>query len=175
MMHRRYDTFVQRLGSSIIDGLLFTLFYFIVESITDNDIAWDITSDILWLGYSIYFHGRYGQTIGKMAMNIKVVDHLNESNLIGFQRAALREIGLIMFILIDINLRLWMYAEGNYVFLSLFLSCGWTIAELVTLWFNKKRRAIHDLIAGSVVIDVAKYTDWERKYYYAEENKKAAS
>jgi len=36
----------------------------------------------------------------------------------------------------------------------LFSTVGWGLAEIVSMLFNKKRRAIHDYLANSVVIDV---------------------
>lgn len=174
MTDRRYNTFVQRLGALLIDGIIFGGFYLLVDSITGENTLWDISSDLLWIPYSIYFHGKYGQTLGKMAFKIKVVTYRDENRLLGFQGAAKRELYSICFLTIDLLLRL-LVDEKPYFGLTISLSLGWLLSEIIVLWSNKYRRAIHDLIAGSVVIDVAVPTEWERKYYYGEETKKADS
>jgi len=43
----------------------------------------------------------------------------------------------------------------------LFSTLGWTLAEIISMLFNKKRRAIHDFLANSVVIDVKVYSNAE--------------
>jgi uncharacterized RDD family membrane protein YckC len=174
MTDRRYNTFVQRLGALLIDGIIFGGFYLLIESITGENTLWDISSDMLWVSYSIYFHGKYGQTLGKMAFRIKVVAYPDENRLLGFQGAAKRELYSICFFSIDLLLKL-LADEELYFWLSTSLFLGWLLSEIIVLWSNKYRRAIHDLIAGSVVIDVAVPTEWERKYYYGEETKKADS
>jgi uncharacterized RDD family membrane protein YckC len=42
-------------------------------------------------------------------------------------------------------------------YLILFSTSGWLLAELITMLFNKKRRAIHDFLGNSVVIDSRVY------------------
>ena len=155
----------------MIDGILFAGLYFLLESFTGYSYVWDVLTDLLWICYSVYFHGKYGQTPGKFLMKIKVVDHLNEAAVIGYQRALLREIGTILFILIGGILHFTVSDPETYDISRLLITFGWLAAELLTMWFNQKRRAIHDLIAGSVVIDIAQPTEWEKKYYYGGKGK----
>jgi uncharacterized RDD family membrane protein YckC len=47
---------------------------------------------------------------------------------------------------------------NNYDNFTLIVALVWILLELITMLANKKRRAIHDFIAGSVVIR----TDYEK-------------
>jgi uncharacterized RDD family membrane protein YckC len=113
--------------------------------------------------YVIIGHGKYGQTIGKRLMNIKVFD-INEQNIIGYKRAFFRE--AVWFfantILIAYSAaatyngtagnKEWHYKSNSGV-IGLTMSI-WFMLELVTMFLDSKPRALHDLIAGSVVIDI---------------------
>lgn len=103
--------------------------------------------------------GRNGQTWGKMALGIKIFD-LNEIDNIGYKRAFYRE--CIPMVLSVLGLLYVLFFGkpnshekwGDDDIFSLIQSF-WFIAELVTMLFSIKRRAIHDLIAHSVVINIS--------------------
>src|SRR5688572_8653044 len=70
-----YAGFWRRLGGILIDGLLlgglgFPWIHFDSRSVA---VIYMFLASILGWIYQIYFHARWGQTIGKMAMGIKVV------------------------------------------------------------------------------------------------------
>lgn len=146
----KHDTFFSRLGAVIIDGIPFIALYFSLETVVE-EVVCDIVSDIAWIFYSIFLHGKYGQTFGKWVLGIKVVDHSTEK-IIGFGRASLREIITIVFIPLDLLIRWWFdsYESSEFVFLSIY--SGWIIAELIVMFSNSKRKAIHDYIARTVVV-----------------------
>lgn len=89
---------------------------------------------ILSGAYSIYLHSSRGQTVGKMAMKIKVVD-METGELIPYGRAGIR----------------WGVQQ-----LLAILTCGigGLLDGLWPLW-DQKRQALHDKPANTVVIDVA--------------------
>jgi uncharacterized RDD family membrane protein YckC len=121
--------------------------------------------------YSIYFVGRWGQTIGKMALKIKVV--ALDGSEAGFERAFYRYSVDLAFSIISTAMTvhaLFSITGAAYDSLSFdgkmkllidntpswsaavdALSYAWIGSELVVLLFNKKRRALHDFIAGTVV------------------------
>ena len=91
----KYNTFSKRLLAGIIDTSVFLPFSIINRQIENNNnknllISWTIFYTICWTLYVIIGHGKYGQTIGKRLMNIKVFD-INEQNVIGYKRAFFRE------------------------------------------------------------------------------------
>jgi hypothetical protein len=95
-------------------------------------------------------HGKYEQTNGKHLMGIKVFD-IQEQNVIGYKRSFYREavwffakiVGLTFFIIATYNPLTQnqdlsdTYLNG-YVRLTISI---WFVLELVTMFFNKKRRA----------------------------------
>lgn len=170
---RRYKTFVQRFASALIDGIIFLPISLLFGSLTDTNhrstfIFWSFLYNCIWLAYPIYMHGKYGQTFGKMASAVKVYS-TDEKSTIGYRKAFLREI-----IWVGITILGFMYlilgaapdnnpkdAYDDFVLYPTLIS---TILELATMFLNTKRRAIHDLIAGSVVLDITKYRKWDIEY-----------
>ncbi len=167
-MTSRYDTLYKRIIAALIDCLIFLPFSFIdylIEDTTSKSLflTWTILYTFIWTTYVVVGHGKYGHTIGKKLMKIQVLDK-NEQMPIGYGRAFIREsvcffaavIGIIYFIIatysnpvINESLR-ETYFEN---FVSRITSI-WFILELITALTNNKRRALHDFLAGSVVVDI---------------------
>ncbi|MBT1703407.1 RDD family protein [Chryseosolibacter indicus] len=160
----RYNTFWRRFFSGLIDGIIFVpiglLDYLIIDSenvsILILGVAFSYSSFYV---YTIYFHWSSGQTLGKNWMDVRVVDK-SETRLLTFRQSIMRDsiyiilelIGLI--ILISRILELGRYPLGesaieNYLD---WLATLWFLLEIATMLTNKRRRAIHDFLAGSVVI-----------------------
>lgn len=171
-----YAGFWRRALSLIVDATLI-LFFFILywKLLYGRSIAialiGQLVLPILGYVYTIAFHAHWGQTIGKMVAKIKVTRL--DGTKIYYKEAILRSsvdiflslIAIYGFIYAYMNLEAanWstltfsqqgaLVAENNptgntYMFLS---EC-WFWSELVVLLFNKKKRALHDFIAGTVVI-----------------------
>lgn len=123
--------------------------------------------------YSLYGHGRFGRTIGKYLMGLRVV-RCDGSDL-GFFRACRRyavDGGLSLFsgigaiaVLRDANEEAFHAAGGwverlgyrstiepEVVTLMSWLWWAWLTIDLFVMFSNRARRALHDVIAGSVVI-----------------------
>ena len=169
MIEQKYNTFWPRFGAAIIDALVFIpleiAHYFITSyynSFSNTFIyLWFIFASLAFLIYSVLMHGTYGQTLGKMAMNVRVLD-VSENKLTMFQ-AFKRD--MIPIILTCICIVITLVERINYTgsnsssiaytiasYVIEYLGFAWFIAEIITMLFNDKRRAIHDFIAGSVVI-----------------------
>ena len=113
-------------------------------------------------------HWIKGQTIGKIICEVKVYDK-NEGRL-SLRQAVLRD---IVPIVSNIIFSFYFYSDLDkyYKFLTggikgfglfpkwfkilLIMSFIWFVIEIVTMLTNKKRRALHDYIARSVVCRVA--------------------
>lgn len=168
-MHTKYTSFGERLAAGLIDGLVFVPFV-IVDSvfIAKNTngwlvVTWTMLMTIASFLYSVLMHARYGQTLGKMAMKIKVVD-VSETRDIGLRKAFLRDSVWIAVELIGFFILLYgIVSEGfisddiTLVYDSYFAWFGgaWFLLELITMLTNSKRRALHDFIAGTVVMKLA--------------------
>lgn len=107
-----------RVGASVIDGLLLAPVHFLVPP-----VGWLIGSM-----YWVIFHWLWGQTLGKMAMKIRVVTV--EGGPLSLGVAVLRYIG--------------------YLLSALTLGVGYLMVA-----FRQDKRGLHDLVAGTRVARIA--------------------
>jgi len=163
----KYQTFWPRFCAGFIDGLIFLPLSFADSFLSAPErgpaiiIIWSgIIYSAYWL-YSVLLHSRYGQTLGKMAMKIKVLDVL-EVRIPTFRQAFLRDIGYILLNTLSLVYLIYLVLAGQYVRGTeisavpgqILTQAGlvWFLLEIVTMVTNPKRRALHDYIAGTVVI-----------------------
>ncbi|MFN0060760.1 MAG: RDD family protein [Planctomycetota bacterium] len=166
MLDARYHTGWRRVGAAGLDQLALLpidlLFLWLFDHVTDTALL----VLLYWLNatyrlvYSVWLHGCFGQTLGKMFVGVIVVDITGRR--IGLRQAFRRD---SPFILLAIANALTgtgaivggvkpLELEGMMLPIIFVGSCGliWLIAELVTMLSNSKRRAIHDWIGGTVVV-----------------------
>lgn len=159
---RKYRTFWPRVLASLIDMVvifIITIFPSMLRVGLNSfsyHWAWDLLLNLLVLTYYIRMHGEFGQTLGKMAMGIKVV-RVSDEGPINYKQAAVRDIvpismvilSTIFYLLQDITgFELWYWQ----VYILENIWGIWGLAEIITMLTNKKRRAIHDFMAKTVVI-----------------------
>lgn len=164
----KYNTFGKRFVAGLIDEIIFIPFTMLNNRIGDTDnktifIGWVLFHTICWTLYVVIGHGKFGQTIGKRLVGIKVFD-LNEKDLISYKNAFIREsvwfftvIAGIIYLTISTSNSATLSETAKVAYYEEVIgltSVIWLILELVTMSFNKKRRALHDFLAGSVVIDL---------------------
>lgn len=165
----RYNTFGKRFVAAIVDGIVFMPVGYLLNYLNQFDsISFGIIGSLLytlaWTAYIVIGHGKYGQTLGKRLMEVKVLA-LDEMNTIGYKRAFIREsvwfftdmaaILYFAFTLFSPRTDSPYYGIDSVSFILSLTSLGWLVAEMVTMLFNEKRRAVHDLMAGSVVINLS--------------------
>jgi uncharacterized RDD family membrane protein YckC len=160
----KYKTFSKRFYAGLLDGLVLLpagfLDYLVIESKNTAVIATGtVFSYCLFFVYSVYFHWSTGQTLGKKWMGIRVIDK-SEVRLLTLKQSFMRDsiymllqvIGLV--ILVSQIIELGEYPlDGSAIKSYLdWLSMLWFLLEIATILTNRRRRAIHDFLAGSVVI-----------------------
>lgn len=144
--------FIRRLGAYLIDSMLVGSVYYVVLMVGMVAVAivaagQDFEGDgfmiglvLVYLLYPVlslaYYAGmessKMQATVGKLALGIKVVD--SQGRQLGFGRAAARWAGSIV----------------SYLILYIgFFMAGWT----------RRKQALHDLMAGTFVVDKWAYTD----------------
>ncbi len=166
-VEQKYKTFWPRLGAAFLDGAA------LAPLIWLDKILWNTTSIpiilFLWLliytaislSFSIGFLYYFGQTPGKMATGVIVLDHHGKK--LSFQQAILRNIVSVVItplslFIVSKNLFIGEIANRGYgedmqfLWWNMGLMMIWMFLEMITMLFNSKRRAIHDLIAGTVVV-----------------------
>lgn len=168
----KYRTFWRRFWAWFLDGFVVAIPLAIGASVaqavgliesTTSPYARQ-TMELLALAYTIVMHARYGQTVGKMATGVKVLD-VSESKDIGLRQALLREIvPLFVGVLSTVYLVVFGAMLGQEevtgpaaVVLHVvgFAFLLWIVSDIVTMLFNRKRRSVHDFVAGTVVVRIA--------------------
>jgi uncharacterized RDD family membrane protein YckC len=164
----KYSTFWPRFWAAFIDGIIFAIILY-VESLlfgfdyNQQDNFLQTFNAIQLAIYSVIMHGLCGgQTFGKMALGVKVLNHDNELE-IDLKQALRREsVNLVLNILSLILILVVASSLDTTGTLSTFLTLSvavlavvglvWVISEFVTMLFNDKRRALHDFIGKTVVV-----------------------
>ena len=154
----KYKTVLYRIIAAITDAIFISLFLYILMKyafgieLFDNSERTPFLNTMLSLSpyiYSIAFHAIFGKTIGKMFSGIKVVKNTDETK-ISVTQAFLRD--CIPFILVVIYAIPALSSFYIIILLTSIINILWPVLEIVTTLTNKKRRALHDFIAGTVVI-----------------------
>ena len=151
----RYRTILRRVAAWLFDLLPFLPalvvggIYYQHSQGTALGIAWTLALSVAGIAYSVYFHGRYGATPGKAMMTLRVVSAEKEEKM-GFRRALLRESPWMVMGALAMIEDHWA-ASSVATIISRLTSCWLTVDVLVAI-FHPKRRAIHDIIAGTVVV-----------------------
>lgn len=171
----RYAGFWRRLFANFVNVLVFVpviaLHLWLVS------LSWTLALLLLWpiaflfSGYTVYFHARWGQTLGKMAARIRVVQ--TDGFPLSWKDASIRSAVDIAFstaMAVGITIALLGVPPGEYESLARAerasrLAClnpvadwvdhaydVWFWGEVIVLLFNRKKRALHDFMAGTVVI-----------------------
>jgi uncharacterized RDD family membrane protein YckC len=163
-----YAGFGKRFAATLVDVVVLLPLFIAREFLTFYLETWTAVSFILSIvlvqSYYIFCHSFWGQTLGKRAVGIRIVKVSGER--ITWREAILRSLVDVVFTLIFIfsmlpilfpNLEpvwlrwavavrsLWLGELGR-------IGDVWFWSELITMLFNKKKRALHDFIAGTVVI-----------------------
>jgi uncharacterized RDD family membrane protein YckC len=164
----RYKTVGPRFLAGWVDGLILLPLGFLSEYIFEQGIIWltvvwiPVFYSAFWL-YSVIGHAVYGQTVGKHVTKLMVLDNKTETR-IGWRQAILRDSFFILANTLSATLYVYFVAAGvteipsglQIVVLVLnYSGLIWFITEIVTCLSNKKSRALHDFIAGTVVVNTA--------------------
>lgn len=161
----RYQTIGSRILALIVDTLVFIPFF------TANYWIYLIESDVLHFGlvfvmtligiaYNVLMHWKYGQTVGKMVAKVKVLDALEGP--ITLRQAVIRDIFYVVYGLASLFLSMILvffmgytrtdesYQSSQlYWLIPMYL---WLIVDSAVCVKNKKNMALHDLMAGTVVV-----------------------
>jgi uncharacterized RDD family membrane protein YckC len=161
----RFDTVWARFAAGILDGLVLLPVGILDTVIFSQQIPWlsiswiPITFSAWWL-YSVIGHKLYGKTVGKHLMKVVVLDNKTET-LISWKQSIVRDIFPIVANTAAATIDIYTIANAltelpfalEVVFQVFFYSgLIWLILEIVTALTNDRRRAFHDIIAGTVVV-----------------------
>jgi uncharacterized RDD family membrane protein YckC len=172
----RYAGFAPRLASLMLDFIILlpltALELWASGHLRLFDVYFLIPGTLFGLFYSVYLVRRFGGTPGKLIVGIRIRKLDGEP--VGYREAFLRySVDFILCLLMSIALvfPLLHMTDAEYQSLSfmdnakrmtelapswyrplMWVYDVWVWGELIVLLTNRKRRAIHDFIAGTVVV-----------------------
>jgi uncharacterized RDD family membrane protein YckC len=164
---RKYRTFWRRVGAIILDGAVLAPLAWLDQLLWNHVshavllLPWAILYSLSWIVYEVVFVVAYGQTVGKMACGVRI--YAVSGNAVSLGQAVLRQIVPILFLPYSILIQVQNILAGRlsnralgddfWSFQAFFLlMLGWVLLEVATMLTNRKRRAVHDFIAGTVVM-----------------------
>ncbi|MHC4387821.1 MAG: RDD family protein [Planctomycetota bacterium] len=173
---RVYAGFWKRFCAKWVDFfvLLPLVFLFTWLQGFDRNLAILITipSTAVFFVYHVYFNAHFGGTLGKLAVGIRITRP--DGVKIGWTEAWKRSAVDIVFAFLGVCVRVWALTQVNaeeysaarffarvrllqsyypYWFSVItILQHVWIWSEVIVLLFNKRKRALHDFIAGTVVV-----------------------
>jgi uncharacterized RDD family membrane protein YckC len=167
-MHNKYFTFWPRFWAGLLD--LFVLFpvtlldywFWRQPASTELRTTWLVFVAVSAPLYRILLHGLTGQTVGKRALDIRVLDVSGSP--LSLRQAILRDLPWLAYTAWVLALSLPRVLDGLGPSQVLLAELHWPVrimvtfilVELVTTLANAKRRAVHDFLAGSVVTRLRK-------------------
>ncbi len=164
----KYHTFAFRCVALIVDTIVLiplTVFgSYLAHSSGKSSLTIFAVSSVIGLlsvFYYILMHARYGQTLGKMLVKVKVVD-ISEVP-INLGQAAIRSLPQLIPVICAIGFENPRGLSGNssqwdaqlaeslnfLLTISIFI---WTVLNIIVAAASEKHRALHDYIAGTVVV-----------------------
>jgi uncharacterized RDD family membrane protein YckC len=159
----RYRTGGPRALAFLIDGLVLASMHTLLEGMLRLSphallsVLLAIAYSGFGVAYSVYMHGRFGQTLGKWIARVRVEPV--KGGRLTYRQAAMRD--LVPCLLLPVALWYALAFAGGFTpdpgpyRAAWNLAWLWAILELLTMFLNEQRRAIHDWIAGTVVVRVA--------------------
>ncbi len=168
----RYRTFWRRFWALFFDGFVVGIPILllvlglqsagIVEKRPDPYLSHFLQA--LALTYYIAMHAAFGQTVGKMITGVRVM-HESEESGISTGQAIMRDIVPVCSMIASLAyLALFGMPPEDAslsgvaaaaVYAAALAQLAWSLAEILTMLFNARRRALHDFIARTVVVRIA--------------------
>lgn len=181
-----YAGFWIRVGSMLLEFLIQLPVVFLImylNSLSKNVYFYTfIPNFLILLLYHIYIPKKYGGTPGKLVVGLRILKI--DGNYIGWKEAFLRH---SVYLLLSLVSSIWMFFnilqaddkiymnlnwldQGKYLMslspdfnkFNIWASNTWIYSEFIVLLLNKRKRAIHDFIAGTVIVK-AKYVNQIRE------------
>jgi uncharacterized RDD family membrane protein YckC len=164
-MHDSADTLWPRFAAATLDAIVILPFWAAQAVLGISPLSWPgwglgFAMAFTASTYFVLMHARGGQTLGKRAMDVRVVDHATGGGLT-VRQSLLREFPIIAIngVLLGLELILVLIdaeqtAPGiadRYWSLQ-WLPNLWFIADAVTALCHRSRRSLHDFIGDTVVV-----------------------
>jgi len=154
----KYQTFGRRFGAAMLDSIVILLpinwiVSVVIIAISPTMLSWAVPALISAL-YYILMHYYFGWTLGKMVAQVKVLD--DSERPINFGQSIVRSLPQLIIPMFAVSfstadqsaadtIRVWAGVIYGFTFL-------FSVANVIVCLANEKRRALHDYIAGTIVV-----------------------
>lgn len=171
-----YSSFWSRVGAYLIDFIIFSPFlaldYFFGGTTRYFQLYIFLPAQLLAIYFYIYLVQKYGGTPGKLLLGLRI--SMADGSPVTFRAALFRYgvlwiLGILMTsatIIAALGMTDASFVSLSYTARAVALSANgpawmgvvtvlmqvWVFAGLITILANKRRRAVHDFIAGTVVV-----------------------
>lgn len=171
-----YAGFWKRFGAFLIDMVvlvpLMVIGYYGTKNFRLFQLYWLVPGAAFGLWFNFYLVARYGGTPGKLLLGTKIV--MTDGSAVTHRAAFIRYSVLFLLSLVTsagLCVASLKIADEQYFALGFIqqteavaqlapswygvantITNIWVISEFLTLLFNKERRALHDFMAGTVVV-----------------------
>lgn len=159
----KYDTLGARIGAAVLDSLIMipvTLAVSFLAAFASGfsmigAVLLNVLPAVISLFYVVLMHTFFGQTLGKMAMKVKLVDDSERPVIFG--QAVLRslpQVAYVIFVLTFAGRHDFEIGSTTLTLVALFwiLYVLFQLIDIGLFLMNDKHRALHDFIAKTVVI-----------------------
>jgi uncharacterized RDD family membrane protein YckC len=173
-----YAGFWRRFGAYWLDVIVFMPFGLFALWLWNQTQAAQTISLLPSAAIGVWFHvylvKRYGGTPGKLMLGLRILRV--DGTPAGYKEALLRYAPLFVmafFVSVAFAIAAWKMSEAEYLSLGwqdrfarlkqltpwwygplYLLETIWVFSEFVVMMTNKKRRALHDFVAGTVVVNI---------------------
>ncbi len=166
--YEKYQTIALRFMAMIIDSIvLIPLWLFgsyLNSSVGSTSLSTFVINSLIGLAavfYYILMHAFFGRTIGKMLMKVRVVDVFETS--INLGQSAIRSLPQLVPLLVTLSFENPQGWSGNATqwdvqlaaslkFLLTIFLLVWTVLNVLIALSGDKHRALHDYLAGTIVV-----------------------
>lgn len=149
----KYPSIIRRGFAHLLDGLFFLIIAVVEFKILDTAYNYPILNSlfnlVVFYLYEVYCFSKYGQTLGKFFMDIKVVNAGDEKSLLTLKESVMRNI-VSFGIQITSFLAVFTFVPDLGI-----LHLPWLVWIIVTIIGSKNGRGIHDKMGNSVVFRVS--------------------
>lgn len=158
-----YQTFLRRAGAHSFDVATIFAYVFVIAIVylafdtSPDDFSFLIFGETSVYAYFILAHWQGGQTLGKKLFKVRVVEKFYEESDPSLVQCLLRLVPDFVFSALQWFLIYTIETADEAVFsgpevLLIGLYCLWRLLDSLFALTNTKRRTLHDLIAGTVVL-----------------------
>ena len=174
-----YASFWQRFAAGFLDFILLLPVLLALQWVAGLSrgfaVALEIPIAAVYFAYTVYLHGRFGCTAGKYLMKIRVVrvdgtrigpPEAMKRSAVDAGFAVLHVAGSLLALSqvseaefaagargLGVNMAVEAH-EPRWMAWALIANQIWIWSEVIVMLFNQQRRALHDFIAGTIVVSL---------------------